>query len=441
MAKVPETQNPKPETATRWQHFRKSRTAIAALIFLGFLMFVALFADLLANEKPIYCRYNGEIHYPIFTPNKIDSIVLPSGEKMNIAYNRVNDWRKLPLEAAAWPLIAYSDKYMDRDNQGFIAPGKPQRLRIDGKDEPLPARFRHWLGTTRNGQDVLGAIMHSTRISLLVGIVSVAIAAIIGIFLGAMAGYFGDHRLQASRSTMIALPVGLFFAWFYGLYVRRFVLEEAGAESFGSLLGELIISLLLSLGIIGLLLLASRLLHRFSYFAHKVKVPVDSFVTRLIEILRALPVIILVISFSIVFKGSIWFIILIIGFTGWSGIARLVRAEMLRNVNLDYIEAARSLGYSERRTLFRHALPNGLTPALVAISFGIASAIIAESSLSFLNIGVDPDSLSWGELLKMGSTHFEAWWLTVFPGLAIFLTVLSFNLVGERLRDVLDPRR
>lgn len=441
MAENVETRNLEPGTINRWKHFRKSRTATAALIFLGFLVFLALFADLLANEKPIYCRYNGKAHYPIFTPNKVDSILLPSGEKIAIAYNRVSDWRKIPLEAAAWPLIAYSDKYMDSDNQGFIAPGEPQKIVKDGVTAPLPARFRHWLGTTRNGQDVLSAIIHSTRISLLVGIVSVAIAALIGIILGALAGYFGDHRMQASRSTMIALPIGFFFAWFYGFYVRRYALDDAGADSFANLFGQLIISLLLAAGMVGLCLLISRPLRQFSYFAHKVRVPVDSFVTRIIEILRALPVILLVISFSIVFKGSIWFIILIIGLTGWSGIARLVRAEMLRNVNLDYIEAARSLGFSERRTLFRHALPNGLTPALVAISFGIASAIIAESSLSFLNIGVDPETLSWGKLLKMGSTHFEAWWLTVFPGLAIFLTVLSFNLVGERLRDVLDPRR
>lgn len=426
---------------SNWKHFRKSKTASAALIFLAFQVFVALFADVLANEKPIYCRYNGEVHFPIFTPNKVDSIELPSGSKMSIAYNRVRDWRKLPLESAAWPLVAYSDKYMDSDNQGFIAPGETQKLVRDGKSEPLPARFRHWLGTTRNGQDVLGAIIHSTRISLLVGIVAVAIAAIIGIVLGALAGYLGDHRLQASRGTMLLLPIGLFFAWFYGLYVRRFSLEEAGEISFAHLFGQMMISLLISLGILGLFFLLSRLLKRIPYLSQKIKVPVDSFVTRIIEILRGIPVIVLIISFSIIFKGSIWFIILIIGLTGWTGIARLVRAEMLRNVNLDYIEAARSLGFSERRTLFRHALPNGLTPALVAISFGIASAIIAESSLSFLNIGVDPETLSWGKLLKMGSTHFEAWWLTVFPGLAIFLTVLSFNLVGERLRDVLDPRR
>ncbi len=426
---------------SNWKHFRKSRTATAALIFLGFLGFLAIFADVLANEKPIYCRYNGEAHYPIFTPNKIDSILLPSGKKQSIAYKRVADWRKLPLESALWPIIAYSDKFMDSDNQGFIAPGQAQKLVIGGEKQVLPARFRHWLGTTRNGHDVLAALIHSSRISLMVGIISIAIAALIGIVLGALSGYFGDQRLQASRASLLALPVGIFFAWFYGMYVRRYTLEDAGAESFLHLLGQLTISLLIGVGIIGLTLLLSRLLKRFSFFAKKVPVLIDSLVTRLIEILRALPVILLVISFSMVFKGSIWFIILIIGLTGWSGIARLVRAEMLRNVNLDFIEAARSLGFSERRTLFRHALPNGLTPALVAISFGIAGAIIAESSLSFLNIGVDPESLSWGKLLRMGSAHFEAWWLTVFPGLAIFLTVLSFNLVGERLRDVLDPRR
>jgi peptide/nickel transport system permease protein len=130
----------------------------------------------------------------------------------------------------------------------------------------------------------------------------------------------------------------------------------------------------------------------------------------------------------------------IIGLTGWTGIAKYVRAELLRVRSLEYIEAAQSLGFSEWRIIFRHALPNSLTPVLITIAFGIASAILVESSLSFLGIGVQAELQTWGKLLSEAREDVSAWWLAVFPGLAIFVTVTIFNLIGEGLTDALDPR-
>jgi peptide/nickel transport system permease protein len=421
----------------RWKQFRKSRSAWAAVIFVGFLVFVAVFADLLANNLPLYCRYNGEAHFPVFTPNRVDSLSHPqTGERERIVYRRA-DWRELPLQAVVWAPIPYDDDFTDRSNYRLRGPGAPQYL----GEKPLPKRFRHWLGTTRNGQDVFAIILYGTRVALLVGFFSMGIAALIGVFMGAIAGYFGDRGLKGSRAGLICLGLGLFLAYFYAFYLRRFAMTDAGAEGFGYLIGQLGISLLLSGLIMGGMWGLSRLLRRVAWFGKKVYVPLDLLISRLIEVLRSLPIILVVISFSVVFEGSLWMIVTIIGLTGWTGIARHVRAEMLRVVNLNYVEAARSLGYSARRVLFRHALPNGLAPALVAVTFGVAGAIIAETALSYLGIGGDPEMISWGKMMQMGKENRRAWWLLVFPGIALFFTVLSLNLIGERRRDVLDPRK
>lgn len=415
---------------------------MAAVIFLSVLGLTTLLADIIANDRPLYCEYEGKSHFPVFTPTKVDSIYDELKNKyIHFSYNRI-DWRSLHLEAVVWPLIPYGPKTMDSHNKGFKSPGSAQVfMNAFGEEKPLTGRFRHLLGTTKNGQDVLASIIHGARISLLVGVVSMGIATLIGLFLGAIAGFFGDTRFKRSRGMSYMLIFGLFLCYFYGYYVRKYTIEAAGEESFGAMLGQIGITLLISMGILWACnRLAAKVLNRVPFFAKKGTIPVDSLVSRTIEILRSVPVILIVISFSVIFKGSIWFVMLVIGLTSWTGVARLVRAELLRIVNLDYIEAARALGFPEWRMILRHAIPNGMAPVLISISFGIAGAIISESSLSFLNIGVAADTITWGKLLRMGSSNFEAWWLTVFPGFAIFLTVMSFNIIGERLRDVLDPR-
>jgi peptide/nickel transport system permease protein len=161
----------------------------------------------------------------------------------------------------------------------------------------------------------------------------------------------------------------------------------------------------------------------------------------LIEIKVSIPTLLLILSIVAVMKSpSILMVMVIIGFTGWMGIAKYTRAELLKVRSLEYIQAAQSLGYSEWRTIFKHALPNSLSSVLVAIAFGIAGAIILESSLSFLGIGMRPEDVTWGSMLSSARGFFKAWWLAIFPGLAIFITVTVFNLLGEGLTDAMDPR-
>jgi peptide/nickel transport system permease protein len=132
---------------------------------------------------------------------------------------------------------------------------------------------------------------------------------------------------------------------------------------------------------------------------------------------------------------------IIIGLTGWMGVARLVRAEVLSIRERDYVMAVRALGASDMRIIFRHILPNAMSPVLVSATLGVAGAILTESALSFLGIGVPPPTPSWGNILTSGKDYIEfAWWLTLYPGLAITVTVLAYYLVGEGIRDALDPR-
>jgi len=138
---------------------------------------------------------------------------------------------------------------------------------------------------------------------------------------------------------------------------------------------------------------------------------------------------------------SIWNIMIVIGLTSWMGVARLIRAEFLSLRQRDFVLAARALGCSDMRLIFRHILPNAMSPVLVSATLGVAGAILTESALSFLGIGVQPPTPSWGNMLIVGKqTLGSAWWLSVFPGLAILLTVLGYNLLGEGIRDALDPR-
>jgi len=131
----------------------------------------------------------------------------------------------------------------------------------------------------------------------------------------------------------------------------------------------------------------------------------------------------------------------VIGITNWPTVARLTRGEFLKAKSLEYVVAARAMGATDGRTIFRHVLPNALAPVFVAATFGVASAILIESTLSFLGFGVPPSTASWGSILSNARQLLpSAWWLTAFPGLAIFLTVTSYNLVGEGLRDATDPR-
>ncbi len=232
---------------------------------------------------------------------------------------------------------------------------------IDVGQSLLPPSMKHPFGTDDLGREVFIRMLYGARISLLVGFVAVGISTIIGIILGALAGYYGS--------------------W------------------------------------------------------------VDAVVMRFVDIMLCFPTFFLILAVIAFLDPSIWNIMIVIGLTSWMGVARLIRAEFLSLRQRDFVLAAQALGASDLRLIFRHILPNAMSPILVSATLGVAGAILTESALSFLGIGVQPPTPSWGNMLIVGKqTLGSAWWLSVFPGLAILITVMGYNLLGEGVRDALDPR-
>lgn len=240
-----------------------------------------------------------------------------------------------------------------------LAPWDPNKH--DTRRILAPPSAQHWMGTDQLGRDVFSRVLYGARVSLAVGFVSVGIATLIGVLLGAAAGYHGAV--------------------------------------------------------------------------------VDGVIMRLVDLMLVFPRFFLLLAVLAFLKPSIWTIMVVIGLTGWMSVARLVRAEFLTLREREFVIWSESVGASAARIVFRHILPNALAPVLVAMTLGIPAAILMESGLSFLGLGVQPPHATWGNILTDGKDSLEiAWWMTVYPGLAILITVLSYNLLGEGIRDALDPR-
>ncbi len=168
---------------------------------------------------------------------------------------------------------------------------------------------------------------------------------------------------------------------------------------------------------------------------------IDNLIMRFVDIMLCFPTFFLILAVIAILEPSLTNIMVVIGITSWPGIARLLRAEFLSLKEREFVTAARALGASDRRIIFKHILPNALAPVVVAATLGVAGAILTESALSFLGIGVQPPTPSWGNILTSGKAYIDlVWWLSLFPGMAILITVLGYTLLGEGLKDALNPR-
>lgn len=319
--------------------YRKNRIALVALWFIYALAAIALLADFIANDKPLYCVYRGDTYFPIVKSYLVELKLSTWPPELSTA-----DWKRLEYDNVIFPVIPYS----------------PGTVNLDASLQEPFSGSDHYLGTDQTGRDILSGLIHGTRISLTIGFVAMGIATLIGVVLGALSGYFGG--------------------W------------------------------------------------------------VDIVISRVVEVFLNFPVLFLILAIVAFFEYSIFLVMVVIGITGWMGIARLVRGEVLRVRNMEYVTAASSLGFSSGRVIFRHVLPNSIAPVLVSVAFGIAGAILTESALSFLGFGVPPEIVTWGSALTQARKDIDSWWLAVFPGFMIFLTVVSYNLIGDGLRDATDPR-
>ncbi len=168
---------------------------------------------------------------------------------------------------------------------------------------------------------------------------------------------------------------------------------------------------------------------------------IDAAIMRFVDVMLCFPTFFLILAVIAFLEPSIWNIMIVIGLTGWMGVTRLVRADFISLRERDFVRAARAIGAGDGRIIFLHILPNAMASILVAATLGIAGAILTESALSFLGIGVQPPTPSWGNILTAGKDNIDiAWWLSLYPGLAILITVVGYNLLGEGIRDASDPR-
>ncbi|MBI3511461.1 MAG: ABC transporter permease [Bacteroidetes bacterium] len=427
-----------------WKQFKKNKPAYISLYILGFLALVSILAPVLANERPLYMKYKGQTFYPAFSFKNKYSITDPKNGKTEELQLDITNWKRLDLESVIWAPVPWSPHQLepDKPNRKFVGPNDPQKF-IDKNGDTLymPPRFKHIMGTNHDGDDVLAGIIHGGRISLSIGFLSMGIAALLGLFLGAIAGYFGNNGYQVARARFWLVILSIPFAYFFAFGRRIFILKDAMAESGFTFLFQLIFSIFIFSLVIAIFSFLGKLISKGKFLSKQVTVPVDSYVSRSIEILNSIPTLILILSLSTLVKErSIVYVMVIIGLTSWTGIARFTRAEFLRIRSLEYIQAAQAMGFTNKRIIIRHALVNGMAPAMISIAFGVAGAILIESSLSFLHIGVPDDCVTWGKLLSEGKENFNAWWMIVYPGLAIFLVVTIYNLIGEGLRDALDPK-
>ncbi len=393
------------------RQFKKNKRALYSLYVVIFMLFIAVFADFIANEKPIVCTYQGTTYFPVFKEYAVDlGLAQFSPELNNIV------WTDAKFDFALRAPIPYSPSSQDILNFGFVSPF--------GKQDVPSMRWRHWLGTEGIGRDILSALIHGTRIAFIIGLISMSIASIIGVLLGALAGFFGDKGIQISRASLMMGIIFSFLGFFYATVFH------------GILLGILIFFASIFIGF-----LLSRILKKIPFLGKKISIPVDIIVQRMIEVLVSIPRLFLIIAIVAISKPSIFLVMVVIGLTSWTEIARFIRAELLKIRSLEYIEASEALGYPKWRILLKHAIPNALSPVLITIAFGIAAAVLTESFLSFIGLGIPPETLTWGKLLSLAQGGKSQLWVAIFPGFAIFLTVTLFNLIGEGLTDALDPRQ
>ncbi len=398
-------------------------------VFLVFVC-VALLAPFLSNDKPLICKYKGQWLFPAFS-FKNQHII---SEDDIINYNMGNDWKTLNTDFSVFAPCAYSPNTIDAANAPRKSPFDAQEfVSKNNTTTSIPYKFRHWLGTTQNGNDVLSGIIHGTKISLSVGIFSMLIASIIGIILGACAGYFENNSIKIGYVQLLFLLIGIFISYFYCVVVRGSNL--AAAFTIGSALDILRFFLLLYLSyiVIKCLLKIGNKIDVTLKTDNILNFPLDAIVSRIIEILNSIPSLLLIIALSAITKPSYTLLISIIGFLSWTTIARLTRAEYLKTKQLDYITSSKAIGMSDFAIMRKHILPNVFPIILVQIIFGMAGAVLIEASLSFIGVGIPSNTVSWGSLLNEARDHFSAWWLVVFPGLCVFTLIFIYNRIATEI--------
>ncbi|MFO1217042.1 MAG: ABC transporter permease [Burkholderiaceae bacterium] len=340
---TPVSQSP---AARAWRRFRRNRLGFASLVVFCTLVIVSLAAELISNDRPLLVRYQGEFYVPLLRDYAETTF---GGDFPTPADYLDPAVRRKITEGGNWAIFA-PNPYGSRT----IAYYSPHPF-------PGPPSSENWLGTDERGRDMLAQLIYGFRLSVLFGLVLMAIGVVIGVIAGAVQGYFGGRTDLAFQ--------------------------------------------------------------------------------RFIEIWSSMPELYLLIIFSAVFAPSVALLVLLLSLFGWMGLSDYVRAEFLRNRQMDYVKAARALGVGNGRIMWRHILPNSLTPVVTFLPFRMSAAILALTSLDFLGLGVPPGTPSLGELLSQGKVNIDAWWISIETFAVLVITLLLLTFMGDALRDALDPRK
>lgn len=367
-----------------------------AVYFLGALILVGVLADVIASDRPLAVRDASGWQFPALHRASVAGAALT-------------------YETAAlvvWAPVPFAARDLELSGSAYLPP-----LSRDVRGR------RHWLGTDRLGRDTAAGLVAGTRIAVIVGLGSLVLALLVGLPLGGLAGFYGDQGVRVRIDTLLATVVGGVLGVGYSLAS----LAPLAANFFSGVGLMVLPAVVMGCALWILLRVTSRW---WAFLRRRVRLPIDRLVLLLLELTVSIPgLVLLVVLLSFVSRPSLLVVVLVIGTLGWAPIARFLRGELMRIRELPYVAAARLSGIGEWRVLIRHALVNAAGPVTVTAAFMVGSSILAEAMLSFLGVGVPVEQVTWGSLLQQSRAQPAAWWLAVFPGLLLTLTVLACNSI------------
>lgn len=388
----------------------KKRFRKLSVLWLSFITLLSIAAPFVANEKPFF----------------FDSSESKTG---------YTDYRQQRLDgknnSGFFALIPYSSGVADAENSGPHSPfEKNYYHNSQGEKSVIPLRFHHWMGTDAIGSDVAAGVVFGLRHSLFIAVTAMVIALIIALVMGILSGYYSMYGIRISWSAILFF-IFLFWAiWFYGYHIfsNEWRMFFSGNSSFYFLFKILFIIIIIT----SILLVLKRISDRFVIARKEINFSPDRWITATTQLFISVPQLILIITLSVFFQPSAFKIAVIFGLLMWTDLARIIRAEVLKMKQEGFIESCIASGLSTSQIIFRHILPNLKTVVRPLFLFGLASVILTESGLSFLGLGMGPDTVTLGSLLAQAKENMDAWWLMLFPGIFLFITILSLFNQGKQ---------
>ncbi len=388
---------------------RKVKVLIAKLWLLT-VVFLAIFAPFIANEKPLF------------------------GNDTITTNNNLPDEYESKSNTQILHPIPYSPGQPRQNDIALLSPfQKNYYTNNKGQQIETPLRFHHWLGTDAIGADVAAGIVFGLRHSLLIAIFSMILSIAISLILGVYSGYFADSGIYLSRTKFISLILFLFLVWFFCF--KSFAMEwhnlfqQFNLINLKDLFPCFIIFLVLT---IALFSFWNSINKRAVTEIKQIHLNPDFWISLLTQVMVAAPQLIIIIALSSLFQPSGFTLILVFGLVLWVEPSRMIRTEVQRLRSEGFVDAAIVTGLSFRQIVFRHLIPN-LIPILKPVFlYGMAAVILSESGLSFIGLGVNPGTVTLGGLMAQAKENIDSWWLILFPGLCIFLTILSLSVLSEK---------